>query len=85
MSDEYLVDEHVEKTLDHVRTIYKQVAEIIGTLKSGEKIAATKLAEDVAKKYGMSGPQLYPTILFLLNDFPGTKRKRGVQGGIWKL
>jgi len=85
MADEHLVDEHIEKTVDYVRTIYKKVGEKIAVLKSGEKIAATELAAQVAQDYGMTGPQLYPTILFVLKDFPGTKRKRGVQGGIWKL
>jgi hypothetical protein len=79
------VEKHTEDTLDHIRKIYKDASVIIGALKSGEKITATGLAAEVAKNYGMSGPQLYPTLLFLLKDFPGTKQKRGVQGGIWKL
>lgn len=85
MADEHLVEGHIEKTLDNIRTIYKQAADIIGALKSGEKIAATELAAQVAKNYGMSGPQMYPTLLFLLKDYPGTTRKRGVQGGVWKI
>lgn len=79
------VEKHMEDTLDHIRKIYKDAAVIIEALKPGEKITATGLAAEVAKRYGMSGPQLYPTLLFLLKDFPGTKQKRGVQGGIWKL
>lgn len=85
MTDKIIVDEHIEKSLDYVRKIYKEASVIIEALKSGEKIPATKLAIEVAKNYGMSGPQLYPTILFLLKDYPGVKQKRGVQGGIWKL
>lgn len=83
MSD--AIEKHIEDTLDHVRKIYKDAADIIAKLNAGEKIPATKLAAQVAESYGMSGPQLYPTILFLLKDFPGTKQKRGVNGGIWKL
>ncbi len=79
------VDDHIEVALGSVRKIYQEAAAVIQSLKSGEKIPATKLAAEVAKNYGMSGPQLYPTILFLLKDYPGVKQKRGVQGGIWML
>lgn len=85
MADEHLVDEHIEKTLDYVRTIYKEAAAIIAALKSGEKIPATQLAADIAKTHGMTGPQIYPTLLYVLKGFPGTVQKRGVKGGIWKL
>ncbi len=79
------VDDHIEVALGSVRKIYQEAATVIQSLKTGEKIPATKLAAEVAKNYGMSGPQLYPTILFLLKDYPGVKQKRGVQGGIWML
>jgi hypothetical protein len=85
MDNEHLIEDHIEKTLDAVRTIYKQTADIIATLKSGEKIATTELATQVAKNYGKTGPQMYPIILMVVNEFPGTTRKRGVKGGVWKL
>ncbi len=77
--------EHVELSLEKIRKIFEKASLRIEALKPGEKIPATVLAEQIAKEEDMNGPQLYPTLLFLIKDYPGVKVKRGAQGGIYKL
>ncbi len=76
---------HVEVSLAKIQVIFNSAASRIDALKQGEKIPATKLAADLAADYNMTGPQLYPTLLFLLKDYPGVEIKRGAHGGIVKL
>lgn len=78
-------DQHVEDSLEKIRTIFKKAQNAIEAIKVGEKIPATKLAEDIAKEHGMTGPQLYPTLLFLIKGYPGVEVRRGAHGGIVKL
>lgn len=77
--------QHIEASLDKIRGIYQRAADKIESLKVGQKIPATVLAEEIAKDYGMTGPQLYPTLLFLIKGYPGVEIKRGAHGGIIKL
>lgn len=76
--------QHIENTLAKLRPIFEKAAERIDALKPGEKIPATALAEDIAKAHGMSGPQLYPTLKFLFDDYPGVDVRKGAHGGIIK-
>jgi hypothetical protein len=77
--------QHLENTLNNkIRPFLEKAVERIDALKPGEKIPATKLAEDIAKEFGMSGSQLYPTLLFLFKDYPGVDVKKGAHGGICK-
>lgn len=76
--------DHIEVSLAKIRAIFEQASDKIDALKSGDKIPATKLAEDLAQDTGMTGPQLYPTLLFLIRDYPGVDVKRGAHGGIIK-
>lgn len=76
---------HVETSLSKIRTIFEKASQRIEDLKKDEKIPATKLAEDLGKEIGMTGPQLYPTLLFLIKDYPGVVVKKGAHGGIIKL
>jgi hypothetical protein len=76
--------QHVETSLDKIRAIFEEAAEIIDNLKPGERVPATKLAEQLADKHDMTGPQLYPTLLFLIKDYPGVEVKRGAHGGIYR-
>ncbi len=84
MNDE--TKQHLENTLLKIRPLFEKAAELIDALKPGEKIPATELAKTLAKECGMTGPQLYPTLKFLLNDeYPGVAIRRGAHGGIVKL
>ena len=76
---------HVDASLNKIRTIFERVALKIDALKPGEKVTATGLAAEVAVDFGMTGPQLYHTLKFLFNDYPGVKILRGAHGGILKL
>lgn len=77
--------EHIEFSLDKIRKLYEKASTRIESLKPGEKIPATVLAEQIAKEVGMNGPQLYPTLKFLFDGYPGVRVLRGAKGGIEKL
>lgn len=77
--------DHVESSLDKVRQIYLKAVSRIESLKPGEKIPATELAKELAAEVGMTGPQLYPTLKFLFDGYPGVEIKKGAQGGIVKV
>ncbi len=76
--------EHIVKSLSKIQAIFEKASDKIESLKSGEKIPATALANELAQDIGMAGPQLYPTLLFLIRDYPGVDVKRGAHGGIIK-
>ena len=78
-------EKHVEISLDKIRTIFKKAQSRIDAIPEGNKIPATQLAEDIAKEHGMTGPQLYPTLKFLLDGYPIVDIRRGAHGGIFKL
>lgn len=77
--------QHLENALAKIRPIFEKAVERIDALKPGEKIPATKLADDLAKEHGMTGPQLYPTLKFLFDGYPGVDVRKGAHGGIIKL
>lgn len=76
---------HIDHSLNEIRNLFMKAATRIEAIKPGEKIPATTLAADLAKEIGMTGPTLYPTLLFLFNDYPGVKRKKGAQGGLERI
>ena len=74
--------DHVDASLAKIRVIFEKASARIEALKPGEKVPATELAKELGKEYGMSGPQLYPVLKFLLDGYPGVEIKRGAHGGI---
>ena len=68
-----------------LRPIYDKARERIDALKPGEKIPATTLADEIAKPLGMTQAQLYPTLKFLFDGYPGVEVRKGAHGGIFKL
>jgi hypothetical protein len=80
-----VVNKHIEMSLDKIRVIFQKASEKIEALKVGQKIPATVLSDDIAKDCDMTGPQLYPTLLFLIKGYPGVEVKRGAKGGIYKI
>jgi hypothetical protein len=79
------VQQHIDEALAKVRSLFDKAATRIEALKPGEKIPATKLAEDLAHEQGQSGPQLYTTLLILFKGYPGVEIKKGAHGGICRL
>lgn len=75
---------HIDITLAKIKVVFERASQKIEALKSGEKIPATVLSKELAEEIGMTGPQLYPTLLFLIKDYPGVDVKRGAHGGIVK-
>ena len=77
--------QHIENSLANIRVMFEETAGRIEALKPGEKIPATKLAQDIAELHDLTGPQLYPVLLFLFKDYPNVEIRRGAHGGIFKL
>lgn len=77
--------DHVDTAVNDIRKIFEDVSSFIEEMKSGEKIPATQLAAKFAEKYNLKGPDLYPTLRFLLRNYPGIQVKRGATGGVYKL
>lgn len=77
--------EHVDNALAKIRPLFEKARLRIEALKPGEKIPATKLAEELANEIGMKGASLYPTLRFLFDGYPGVKISRGAHGGILRL
>lgn len=77
--------EHIDNTVDRMRNIFQTISNRIEDMKPGTKIPATSLAEEIGKNHGMTGPQLYPLMLFLIKGYPGIEIRRGAHGGIFKL
>lgn len=76
-------DEHIESVWnDKIRPLLAEASDIIEALKPGEKIPATELARIIAERHGMTGPQLYPTLKFMIDGYPNRVVKRGAHGGI---
>lgn len=75
---------HIEEAVNEVRALFLKVATKIENIKPGEKIPATKLADELAKEFGMTGPQLYPTLKILIDEYPGVEVRRGAHGGIYR-
>ncbi len=76
---------HVDASLDKIRVFFEKASAQIEAIPPGEKIPATTLADEIAKAHGMTGPQLYPTLKFLFDDYPGVDILKGAHGGIYKL
>ncbi len=77
---------HVEEVLDDIRALFIKAATRVEALKVGEKVPATKLAEELAAELGKkSGPTIYPILVLLFKDYPGVEIKKGAQGGILKV
>ena len=78
--------QHMDSVWENkIRPIFEKAREQIDALKPGEKIPATTLAENLAKPLGMTQAQLYPTLKFLFDGYPGVEVRRGAHGGIFKL
>jgi hypothetical protein len=77
--------QYVEDALNKIRPFYDEVAAHIDTMKVGDKVPATKLAEQIAERHGLTGPQLYPTLKFLFDTCPELVVKRGAHGGLFKI
>lgn len=84
--------QHMDNVWENkIRPIFDKARERIDALKPGEKIPATTLAEDLAKVTiqpdgkPMTQAQLYPTLKFLFDGYPGVEVRRGAHGGIFKL
>ena len=76
--------EHIEESLNKIRVIFEQASSRIEALEPGQKIPATALAAELAKEVSMTGPQLYPVLLFLFKGYPGVEIRKGAHGGIYK-
>jgi len=79
-----MIDDHVEAALQKIRVIFQETAAKIEEIKPGEKIPATKLAEQIAENYNTTGASLYPVLKYLFDNYPGIEIRRGAAGGIYR-
>jgi len=79
-----IVAAHLAMKTASVGLIYEKAAIRIEAIKTGETYPATKLAKDLACELDMTGPQLYPTLKIILDNYPGVWMKRGANGGIYR-
>lgn len=75
----------VETALNKVRTFFLEVQEHIDAMKVGDKVPATKLADAIARRHDMTGPQLYPVLKFFFDTCTELNVKRGAHGGLFKI
>ena len=78
-------EDQVVRTLAKIRPLLEKASAQIEAIEPGKKIPATELADEIAKEIGMTGPQLYPTMKFLFEGYPGVDIRKGAHGGIYKL
>ena len=78
---------HIDESLAKIRVLFEKAAAKIELLPADgkSKIAATALAAEIGKEVGISGPTLYPTLLFMFKNYPGTALRKGAHGGIVRL
>lgn len=82
------VMEHFNLSSDKIKAILMMAVARIESLKPGEKIPATTLADEIARdpSVNSTGAYLYPVLKYLINEkYPGVKIMRGAHGGILKL
>lgn len=79
-------NQHIDNVLaNKIRPLMQEASDILEALKVGEKIPATELARQIAERHGMTGPSLYPVLLFLFDEYPNFKRSRGAKGGLERI
>lgn len=76
---------HIDDSLAKIRVLFEKASARIEAIKPGEKIPATKLAEELGKESGIAGAVLYPTLKFLFDGYPGVEIRRGAHGGICRI
>ena len=77
--------QYVDNILELIRPFFDEVQTHIDTMKVGEKVPATKLAQTIAERHDMTGPQLYPTLKFFFDNCPELEVRRGAHGGLFKI
>jgi len=77
--------QYVDDVLNLIRPFYEEVQAHLDTMKVGEKVPATKLAERIGERHDMTGPQVYPLLKFFFDNCPELKVLRGAHGGLLKV
>lgn len=75
----------IEVALGTIRNFFLEAQQHIDTMKVGDKVPATKLAEQIAQHHEMTGPQLYPVLKFFFDVCSDLNVKRGAHGGLFKV
>lgn len=75
----------VDSALALIRPLFDEAQAYIDTMKVGDKVPATKLAQQIAERHGMTGPQLYPTLKFFFDNHDELEVRRGAHGGLFKV
>ena len=80
-----MTKQYVDNALALIRPLFDEVQSHLDTMKVGDKVPATKLAQQIAERHGMTGPQAYPTLKFFFDNCPELEVRRGAHGGLFKV
>jgi hypothetical protein len=77
--------DHMETTISNIASTLNQFHARLDAMKTGEKIFANKLSEEIATNSSLEQDQVYFMLRMLLKGYPNVKVTRGKHGGIEKL
>lgn len=78
--------EHLEKTIEQVKSILTDATKKISSLQSGERITQSEISQELGSNYMVNKIQMQALLGLLFTDaFPGVEYKMGPKGGIHKL
>jgi hypothetical protein len=75
-------EQHIDNSLAKIKAIFVKASDRLESLKPGEKITATGLANELATEFGLTGAGIYPTLKFLFDGYPDFDILRGAHGGL---
>jgi hypothetical protein len=89
----FLKYNHVELSLERIRVIFKAFANELDKLIAGhgpeDRVRIVEWCErycaDKSNNCNMAAAQLYPTLCYLLEGYPGIEVKRGRHGGAYRI
>lgn len=76
---------HLNQTISNITQTLNQLESKLDSMKSGEKIFAKKLAEEISVGSSLEADQVYFMTRLLIKGYPNIKVTRGKHGGIEKL
>jgi len=79
------VEVHIQNALRNVEKLFRHSCYCIEKIPLNSKRPATELARDVGSQHGYTGPEVYPTLLFLFKNYPNIEIKRGAHGGLKRI
>lgn len=76
---------HLNNIISNITQTLNQLESKLDSMKTGEKIFANKLAEEISVSSSLEADQVYFMTRLLIKGYPNIKVTRGKHGGIEKL